>query len=50
MKEIKDQNAVYYIGQFPVQNEEKINFVIDVTPAGSDETFVVHKEQQFFGN
>jgi hypothetical protein len=50
MREIKDQKAVYYIGEFPVQSEEKINFVIEATPEGSDETFVVRMEQQFFGN
>ena len=49
MREIKDQNAVYYIGEFPVQNEEKINFVIEVTPEGSGETFLIRMEQQFFG-
>ena len=48
MREIKEQNAVYYVGEFPVQNEEKINFVIDVTPEGSSETVKVSMEQQFF--
>lgn len=48
MREIKEQDAIYYIGEFPVQNEEKVDFVIEVTPAGTSETFVVNMEQQFF--
>jgi len=48
MREIKEQGAVYYIGEFPVQNGEKVNFVIRVTPEGASEHFVVNMEQQFF--
>jgi len=48
MREIKEQDAVYYVGEFPVQNREKINFVIEVTPEGSSETFIVKMEQDFF--
>ena len=48
MREIKEQGAVYYVGEFPVQNEEKVNFVIEVTPEGSMETVIVNMEQQFF--
>ena len=48
MRELKEQDAVYYVGEFPVRNEEKINFVIEVTPEGTSETIVVKMEQQFF--
>ena len=48
MREIKDQEAVYYIGEFPVQNEQKINFVIEVTPEETDDVFIVNMAQQFF--
>jgi len=48
MREIKEQSAVYYVGEFPVQNQEKINFVIEVTPEGSTETVKINMEQQFF--
>lgn len=48
MREIKEQDAVYYVGEFPVRNEEKVNFIIEVTPEGSTETIVVNMEQQFF--
>jgi len=48
MREIKEQEAVYYIGEFPIRNQEKVNFVIEVTPEGTSETFIVKMEQQFF--
>jgi hypothetical protein len=48
MREIKEQDAVYYVGEFPVQNEEKVSFVIKVTPEGSTDSIVVKMEQQFF--
>ena len=48
MREIKEQDAVYYVGEFPVQNGEKVNFAIDVTPEGSEENVLINMEQQFF--
>lgn len=48
MREIKEQDAVYYVGEFPVQNEEKVNFVIAVTPDGSSDAVIVNMEEQFF--
>ncbi len=48
MREIKEQDAVYYVGEFPVQNEEKVDFVIEVSPEGRTESVVINMEQQFF--
>jgi len=48
MREIKEQGAVYYIGEFPIRNQEQVNFVIEVTPEGTSEPFIVKMEQQFF--
>jgi hypothetical protein len=48
MREIKEQDAVYYVGEFPVQNEQKVNFIIEVTPEGSTDTVIVNMDQQFF--
>jgi len=50
MREIKEQDAVYYIGELPVQNGEKVNFVIEATPEGTTEAFVINMEQQFFAD
>jgi len=48
MREIKEQDAVYYVGELPIKNEEKVNFVIEVTPEGTTDTIIVNMEQQFF--
>jgi hypothetical protein len=48
MREIKDQDAIYYIGEFAVQNEQEVTFSIEVKPEGSGETFKVTMDQQFF--
>lgn len=47
IREIKDQNSFYYIAEFPVANEETLNFKIS---ASSDDTDIgdVSFQQQFF--
>lgn len=32
MREINEGEAIYYIGDFPVRNEETLKFIIDVVP------------------
>lgn len=49
MREIKEgADAVYYIGEFPVHNEQKIDFMIEVTPQGSEDPIMMRMDQQFF--
>jgi len=48
MRELKDQEAVYYIGEFPVQDQETLNFAIAVTPEGSAKAIHAKTSQQFF--
>ena len=48
MREIKDQEAVYYMGEFPIYNEQTINFEIRVKPQGETTTRVVKMSQEFF--
>jgi len=48
MREIREVGAVYYIGEFRIQDREKVNFAIKVTPRGTSETFIVNMEHQFF--
>lgn len=48
LREIKETDAVYYIGDFLVENQEIINFTIEVTPTGSDKTSTLSLKQQFF--
>ena len=49
MREIKEQDeAVYYIGEYPVHDEQTINFVIEVTPEGGSDTYRMRMDHQFF--
>ena len=50
MREIKEGDAVYYIGDFLVENQETINFQISVTPNGESSSHTATLEQQFFTN
>lgn len=48
MREIKEQDAVYYIGELSVRDQETIQFDIQVVPEGSDKTYEIRMSQQFF--
>lgn len=48
LREIKDGNAIYYIGEFAVSNMETLDFSLDVTPKGQSVPFHVHFRQQFY--
>ena len=50
MREIKEQDAIYYVGQFPVQDQETVNFAIEVTPEGAPQTYKIKMDQQFFAD
>jgi len=46
-REIREQNAIYYIAEFPVSNEETLKFEIEVKPEGADPMTVKFKKQFF---
>lgn len=48
MREVKEQDAIYYLGVFPVQNGQRVNFVLKVTPDGSGKDFMLKMDQLFF--
>ncbi len=48
MREIKEREAVYYIGDFPVQDQETIRFRIEATPAGAGTPIRSETSEQFF--
>ena len=50
VREIREGDAIYYIGEVTVANEETLNFSAEVTPADGDETFAVEFRKQFFTN
>ena len=48
MREITEQEAVYYIGEIPVANRETLIFDISVRPEGAEEISEVRFKRQFF--
>lgn len=48
MREIKETDAIYYIGDFLVENHETVDFTIQVTPGGESKTHTATIKQQFF--
>ena len=48
MREINEQDAIYYIGEVPVANRETLIFDISVMPDGSDGSSDVRFKRQFF--
>ena len=47
LREIREGNAVYYIGDFLVSNNEALNFELDVTPEGSEDAYKARLSHQF---
>lgn len=48
LREVREEKAVYYLGEFLVENQEQVTFNITVRPEGSDRIFHATLEQQFF--
>jgi hypothetical protein len=48
MREITEQEAIYYIGEIPVANRETLIFDISVRPEGVEEVSEVRFKRQFF--
>jgi hypothetical protein len=48
LREIREGPAIYYIGDFPITNEETLRFKVEVKPEGQKETFEVNFKQDFF--
>ena len=47
-REIRDGNAIYYIGEFGVANEETLKFRVTARPQGSQESVEVEFSQDFY--
>ena len=50
MREIREGNAIYYIGEFGVANEETLNFNVRARPQGTQEAVEVRFSQDFYTN
>lgn len=48
MREVTEANAIYYLGQFPIVDQETLRFDIKAKPGGKDDPFLVRFEQKFF--
>ena len=48
MREIREQEAIYYIGETPVANRETLIFDISVTPEGKSTPADVRFKRQFY--
>jgi hypothetical protein len=48
MRQIDEQEAIYYIGEVPVANRETLNFQISITPEGVDAPSIVRFQRQFY--
>jgi hypothetical protein len=48
MREVRDGNAIYYIGQFGVTNEETVKLNARVQPQGNPSEFKVEFSQDFY--
>lgn len=49
LREIRDQGAIYYIGQFRIHNEESLNFNVSIRPAGREgNPFSLNFRQKFY--
>ena len=48
VREIREGDAIYYIGEVTVANEETLTFAAEVAPAEGSESFPVEFRKQFF--
>lgn len=48
LREIAEQEAVYYIAIINITDQETLAFSIDITPEGQTETFNLNFREQFF--
>jgi Domain of unknown function (DUF4426) len=48
MRQINEQEAIYYIGEVPVANRETLIFDISVTPEGVDKPSELRFKREFF--
>jgi hypothetical protein len=50
LREVREGNAIYYIGEFRVANEETLSFTARVQPRGTEELLEVQFSQDFYTN
>lgn len=48
LREVREGDAIYYIGDFAVANREKLDIFLEVTPAGEHAPLKARMQQEFF--
>ena len=48
MREVREAAAVYYLGEFPVEHQETLNFTVQVRPQGEPASYAAELSQEFF--
>jgi len=48
VREIRDGEAIYYIGEFNVSNEDTLDFHIQVHPEKTENSYEIRYKQEFF--
>ena len=48
LREVREQDAIYYIADFPVSDREHLTFDLDVIPAGETHPLHARFDQEFF--
>lgn len=49
LREVRDQDAIYYIGEFRIRGREDLRFELDVRPEGAGRTITARFEQHLVG-
>jgi len=48
VREVNENNAIYYLSEFHVAHEEMLNFTLQILPEGSSRSMTVSFRQKFF--
>jgi len=48
VREVDENNAIYYLSEFHVAHEEMLNFTLQILPEGSSRSMTVNFRQKFF--
>jgi len=48
MREVREGQAIYYLGEFPVEHGETLRFDLKVRPQGSASSYAVELSQDFY--
>jgi len=49
-REVKEEGAIYYLAELPVNNGETLNFSLDVTPEGKTAPYKFSFQEEFVTN